>query len=796
MKSPRRGLDASKSADYSNLIAAAAVFLATFAVFWPALHNGFVNFDDTQFILRGAGYWVLDWSHIRWMFSSFYEAIYAPLSWLLYAVDCRLWGLNPFGYHLTNLLIHALNAVLFYFLSLRLLFLAMPGLFFGEKRRLQCAAVFSALFFSLHPLRVGAVAWASGHVDVLAGFFYLLTIVLYLKACEEGRGRQGLGKFWYVAAVFACALSLLSKGTGIGLPLVLVILDVYPLRRLTWDARRWFSSDSSKVMAEKIPFFILALGAGIVGYWAERLSGNVYSGSISWKLAEAAYGLAFYAWKTVWPFHLVAFYARPPHMSVWREPFLACALAVAVSGAAIVAARKRWEAGPALWLFYVVALAPVLGLTQFGLQLVANRYSYLACLGWALLFGAGLGKLLAAGNNIRRMSLGAAGFILVFLGILSRRQTEIWRNSQTLWKHEIAVAPKNQVAHNNLGAALAVKGKWKKAIVQYKKAISINPNYATAQDNLGVALAFRGKMGQAIAHYERAIRIDPDFPSAFNHLGLAFAREKKYDEAITEYRRAIQINPNDAEARSNLGMALAAAGKIDEAISEYHAAIKINPKSAAAFNNLGMALTIEKKFTEAASAYRRSLRINPKYAATHYNLGVVLMDQGEVADALGQYKQAVGINPNYAAAHNDLGNALMSERKIDAALAEYEKVVAIEPGNAAARRNLGVALFYEKKFNAAVAQYKKSIAINPGSAATYSNLGLVYASQGRMPQAIDEYRRALKIKPDYIVAYYNLALALNALGRKKEALAELNRVLSINPSLAPAVARLILMMRH
>src|SRR3989441_353609 len=535
------------------------IALVTFAVFLPTLQNQFVSWDDDKNFLENPHYRGLGWTHLRWMWTT-HLGHYIPLTWMTLGLDYLLWGLNPLGYHLTSLLLHAANAVVFFFVVRRLLTRALSSP--SERgHALALSAGFAALVFAIHPLRVESVAWATERRDVLSGLFYLLTILMYLRARE--REERGRGWYWLSVAVFV--LALLSKSMVVNLPIVLLILDVYPLRRLG-GAVGWWSAPARRVYVEKIPFVLLAAAASAVALMAQ-LNHNTMVSVVQLsglgRLAVSMYGLSFYLWKTVAPVNLSPLYELPPAVNPWAPPFLlSYGLVVAIT-ALVLALRRPLPGLLAAWVAYVVVLLPVLGIFQSGPQIAADRYTYLASLGWAILVSAGV---LSHWRRRPFLFTGLAACVLFGLGILTWNQVQVWRDSEKLWTHALATYPKSSIAENNLGNVRADQSKLAEAIEHYRQALDINPEHANADNNLGNALAQQGKLSEAVEHYRRALKIKPDFAEALNDLGNALARQGKLAGAIDHYRQALKIKPDFAKAASNLGLALAQQGKLAEVV--------------------------------------------------------------------------------------------------------------------------------------------------------------------------------------------------------------------------------------
>src|SRR5438876_967227 len=610
----------------------ALIALVTFAAFLPTLHNQFVNWDDVENFVDNPHYRGLGWTQLRWMWTT-HLGHYIPLTWMTLGLDYVLWGMNPVGYHLMSLLLHAANAVVFFFIARRLLTLALPSP--SERgHALAVAAGFAALVFAIHPLRVESVAWVTERRDVLSGLFYLSAILIYLWACEGGA--RGRGWYWLSVAVFGCAL--LSKSMVVNLPVVLLILDVYPLRRLGGFVG-WWSEPARRIYVEKIPFVLLAAAASAVAVMAQLSKSAmipVAHLSALGRLAVSAYGLSFYLWKMVVPLNLSPLYMRPPTVDPEAPPFiLSYGLVLAIT-AIVLALRRRIPGLPAAWAAYVVVLLPVLGIFQSGSQIAADRYTYLAGLGWAILAGAGL---LACRHATRFLIRGSAVGVLVGLGVLT-------------WNQVLPINPDSADAHNNWGTALAQQGKLVEAIEHYQRALQMRPDYADAHTNLGNALAQQGKLSEAVEHYGQALKIKPDFGKAVSNLGSALARQGKLIEASDQFRRALEIMPDNADVHYNLGMALARQGKPAEASEHFQAAVRINPNDADAHYNWGNALARQRKPAEAIAHYQQALRIKPDSADAYTNWGNVLAQQGKLAEAVEHYQQALKLRQSPEAQSN------------------------------------------------------------------------------------------------------------------------------------------------
>lgn len=577
---PSGPLEAAASAvpGWARWVLPLSVIAVTFVTFVPALQNEFVNWDDDKVLLENYGWRGLGGPQLRWMFTSGVQGHYHPLTWVSFAIDYLVWGgLDPGGFHLTNVLWHALNAALFYLLALRLLQMTMPGGGGPAGIGVYVGAAFAALLFGVHPLRVESVAWVTERRDVLSTFFLMACLLFYLRYATQAKRGGG----WYVASVVMLTLSLLSKAWGITLPVVLLVLDFHPLRRLRWGAGNLITKEACRAYLDKIPFALLAA-------WAAYLAAKVQASLTIMKplaehgllerAAQSLYGLAFYPLKTLVPAKLAPIYEIPVDMDPFAPRFVVAAVAVVVVTVMVIALRRRWPAALALWACYVVVLSPVLGLAQSGPQLVADRYSYVSCMTWALAGGAGLTWCLRAlraaeGRSEGRLSrwavgvvsLAAVAAVLVLAG-LTWRQTQVWRTSRALWEHTLAVRPDSWNAHVNIGVLYRGDGESNKALGHLNAALAMKPDIAEAHANIAPILADQGREAEALEHVRRLRELLPG-PSLFlGNVGVTLFKLGRTEEAIEAYHESLRGWPDDPVTHLNLAVALQQQGDPDGAI--------------------------------------------------------------------------------------------------------------------------------------------------------------------------------------------------------------------------------------
>lgn len=636
------------------------ILVLTLAAFYPALQNKFVNWDDYKNIVENPHYRGLGWVNIRWMFTTFHMGHYQPLSWMSLGLDHVFWGLNPFGYHLTNLILHGANAVVFYYVSLRLLSLVGAASSIRSTHALPIAAALAALFFAVHPLRVESVVWATERRDVLSGFLFLLTLLFYLKAITVGEADSRCRQ-WMSISLITYVLSLLSKASGTMLPLLLVALDVYPLRRLGTDSKQWLAPESRQIWREKLPFFVLGFGAGIVALVAQyeaKAIRPLEQYDIRSRIMQSIYAVGFYLWKTVLPFNLSPLYEVPLTPDPWRWSFLLSGVVVVGITVVLFIQRRTWPAILASWIVYILLLLPTAGIAQSGAQLVADRYSYLSCMVWAVLAGGGILRLweLWLNRAVDSMFVGVMVFVTLVLlgfGVCTWNQTQVWHNSERLWRHALSIDRESSYAHNNLANALADQGRLDEAILEIREVLRINPRDADGYYNLGNFLARTGRLEEAVDRFNEALRIQPDYAMASYDLGVVLAGQGRLDEAIDQFQRALKSDPGLAKAHYNLGQIFSKQGKLDEAIRNYHLALRLDAHHVRARYYLAVALVGQGNFAAAAKEFREALRLEPDLGEAHAGLARALSAQGDKEEALRHYQEAVRLLKSQSHSRNE-----------------------------------------------------------------------------------------------------------------------------------------------
>jgi len=652
------------SNDLSRWLAPAVLVLVTAVAYLPTLANGFVNFDDIENFLNNRAYRGLGWTQLRWMFTTWNLGGLIPLTWITLGFDYVIWGMDPAGYHLTSVVLHVLGALVFYFILLRLLRVALePGS--GEDTTLRLAALVGALLFSVHPLRVESVAWITERRDVLSGLFTFLSVLAYLRAWEARKGER-LEQRWYLASLTLFACALLSKAMAVTLPFVLVLLDVYPLRRLRLRSPGSLRALARNLLVEKLPFGLLIFACLVVTVLAAR--GNDAMSSLARlglldRLFLAVHSAAFYLWKTVAPINLSIMYQLPERLDRAAWPFIAAWVCVLAVSAVCLALARRFPALLIVWAAYLVMLAPVSGLVQTGWQMTADRYSYTPCLGWAALAGAGFFRAWrvaggARGESTRARTLVAwTTFCLIaVLGVLTWQQVGVWRDTETLWTHAAAASP-SSLAHENLGDLYQDRGQFDRAAAHFEQSVRMRPGYGPGHFHLAATRVQQGRPEEALREYEEAARLMPDSAVPYYNMGLALVALGRPTEAIKCYRQAVKMVPGYADAHNNLGLLLTDEGKFDEAVTHLREAVALRPDSAGYHSNLGLALARQGRAGEALQELSRAVELDPRDAGAHNNLGVVLVRLGRYDDAAVQFREALAIIPGLREAQVNLEDA-------------------------------------------------------------------------------------------------------------------------------------------
>jgi protein O-mannosyl-transferase len=555
-----------------------AVGLAAVIAFLPVITNGFVDqWDDQTNFLYNDNFRGLGWPQLRWAFTTTLQGVYQPLAWMLFEAEYVAWGLDPMGYHLASLALHAADAVLFFVLTQVLVSRALSEIEPGRRWVITLMSGLAAVLFAVHPFRVEVVAWTSCQPYLPCAGLAIMSVLAYVRCCGGDRRRLG----WFLASIALYTAALGCHGLPVGLPLVLLVLDVAVLKRL--GAGR----SAIGVWIEKIPYVVVAIAFGYIAVKTKadipRISDDRPGPArlAAERIAMAGYGLEYYLEKTGWPRDLSAYNFRPEPIDL-TEPRFAVSLAIVMALAvAAYRLRRRRPVITAALLTYAILLAPNLGLVSYGHMLVADRYAYFATMPIFVLAAGGLARSIAVGRRPRTVALAicVAGLgLIVLLTKLSWAQCRTWRDSEALREHALRIGSgRDALLETNLGVDLLSTGRVEEGIAHMRKAIQIDPNNVEAHENLGAVYFRLGDVTGAVNQFSEAVRVAPQRFEARYRFGLALVRGNRLPEAALQLAEAVRILPDSAEAHVGLGGVLAALERRGEAANEFAEALRLDP---------------------------------------------------------------------------------------------------------------------------------------------------------------------------------------------------------------------------
>jgi len=540
------------STERQRLIVYLVLIIAVFAVFWQVNKYDFINFDDQVYVTENlqiqSG---LTKQGVSWAFTTKYFGLWNPLVWLSYMADYQLFGLKAGGYHLTNLILHILSTLLLFWL-------------FNRMTGALWRSAFVAALFALHPMHVESVAWIAERKDVLSAFFWMLTLCLYVYYTEKPIIRR------YLLVVFAFVLALMSKPMVVTLPVVMILLDYWPLKR--------FESHKGNLilwqLKEKIPLFVLSLIIIAVTLYSPGNS-SLKTFALSGRIANAVISFAAYPAGALWPYDLAVFYPFPAQISLTH--LLTASVFILAVTAAVILLAKRFEYLFVGWLWYAVTVAPVIGIIQIGNYAMADRYSYLPSIGIALMLAWGVPCLIKSEKIRKKILIPVAIAAVIIMMVLTWKQCGYWRDSAVLFGHALKVTKNNYLAHNSIGLAMFAEGKTDDAIYHYNEAIRIRPDFVRAYHNRGAVYTDIGQYQKAIEDYTMAIHLRPDYAEVYNNRGIAYSLLGRQQQAVIDYNEAIRLKPDYFEAFNNRGNAYSGLGLKQQAIEEFNEAIHLKP---------------------------------------------------------------------------------------------------------------------------------------------------------------------------------------------------------------------------
>ena len=615
-------------------------------VFYPSLRNGFVSLDDPMYVTANPHVQDgLTWAGIRWALTTPDTGIWQPLTWVSYMTDCQIFGLSAAGHHFSGLLLHALNTLL--------LFLTLQKLTGAKWRSAMVAAL-----FAVHPLHVETVAWVADRKDALAGCFWLGTILAYsFYASAKQARRPARFRCFLTLGLYICGL--MCKTTMVTLPLVLLLLDWWPLARFA-SAPTPFISIFRSLIFEKIPFLILGLAIGLIGIGTlQHVEGapSFQTFPLSDRIQNSILSYGWYVVKTFWPVDLAGYYPFPRSFSIWAVG----GSALLILAFSIIIFRVQPKRPYLLigWFWYGLTLLPVIGLIQIGGHTRADRYSYVPLIGLFILLVWGIHDLSRHWRRCRNSGLFAIALITLAGCILvTHRQIGYWHDSETFFNRMLAVTQENELA----------------------------------QGNLGVELVRQGRLDEAFGHLQEAVRLMPDNGDAQDNLGSLLGKLGRFNEAIDHFQNAIKLKPNNADAYCDLADALTFEGHLDEAMTAYQAALKLKPEIPDVHEKLARLLVMASHNDDAIIQFREAIHLNPKLANAHCGLGILLLKQDHLEESIEELQISLLLNQTLAEAQSNLGVALCRVGRLDEGITHLQKAVNLDSKNADARANLEIAL--------------------------------------------------------------------------------------------------------
>jgi len=744
----------------------------TILAYHPAWHGGPI-WDDESHVVHNR--LLFEPGGLKRIWFSREAPQYYPLVFTTFRLERALWGLNLTGYHFVNLLLHAGSALLVWQLLRQL---RVPG------------ARLAAAVFALHPVNVESVAWITERKNTLSMFFFLLSLLWYLRFDRQksevgGQSPESVNtrpstldpRLCYGISLFAFVLALLSKTAVAPLPLVLLLMAWWRRGRI-----------ERRDVWRTVPFFTAAMALIPLTVAFEHQAGaQIVRNDAFWsRLAGAGWGFWFYCYKALLPLNLSFVYPRwridPANMLSYLPGLLAL-LAFGVCWRY----RQGWgKAGLFGLSYFLVMLLPALGFVNIYFMrysLVSDHWQYFAILGPIAVAVAALTWALGVlGKRRPFLRPVVCGALLLALAVLTWRQSANYTNMETLWRTTLTRNPNALLALNNLGLAVLEKGQVDEAMAYFRKALEVDAGFVDAHNSLGLVLLQEGHVQEAIAHFQEAVRLRPDFAVAHNNLGNALRQDGQLDAAVNHFQQSLEIDPRFALACYNLGNGFLQQGQLDEAIAYFQKALQMQPGYPEAHYNLGIALFRKGRTDEAIAHLQAAVALRPNFADAHNNLANLLLQEGKVDEAIAHYQTALETMPASAPAHSNLGEALLQKGRVDEAIVHFQAATQLLPDSAEAQNTLANALIRGGRVDEAQTHLLKALELRPDFAQAHNNLGLVLLRAGQTDQAITHFQQALAAQSNNAPAHSHLGQVLLQKGRVQEAIDHYRAALALEPA--------------
>ena len=609
------------------------LIILTIGVFFQTTNHQFINFDDPGYVTKNpvvkGG---LSAAGVAWAFTSTAMSNWHPVTWLSHMADVQMFGLDPAGHHLVSVLLHALAALLLFLLLERLTGAIWPSI-----------AV--AALFALHPLHVESVAWVAERKDVLSCLFWLFTLIFYAGYVKRG------GHRFYLLSLLTFVLGLMTKPMLVTLPLVMLLMDYWPLNRIAGEGQ--LKGRFLPLFKEKVPFFLFSLLSAVITIYGQHKGGAMATlDKVPFfpRIENALISYIKYIVLMIWPHDLAILYPFPKAVPLWQA--VGSGILLVTFSLAVFRYRNRFPYLVTGWFWYLITLLPVIGFIQVGGQALADRYTYIPLTGLFIAICWLVPDLMQGWRRREAILTALAVFIISSLAAVTWRQIGYWKDDLTLYRHTLAVTSGNYLILNNYGIALDERGDLAGAYGMFQETLRINPRSAMAYNNLGALFVRWGNNPAAVEHYSRAIEINPQYAYARSGLGKALEGLGRTEEAIREYGEALRIDPGMAETHQNLAILMMKIGRRDEAMGHFEAALRLNPASAKASINMGVELAKSGRIEESLEYFNLAVSIDPDSVEAHFNRGVALAKLGRIDEAMAEFTRVLELKPDTYAARN------------------------------------------------------------------------------------------------------------------------------------------------
>lgn len=643
----------SKSKSSFFLIAALVLIVVTSALYYKSLNNKLTTWDDDFYITNNADIRTLHGDSIGFTinktFTSYVAGNYHPLTMLSLCLDYERGKLNPKSYHLTNLILHIINALLVF-------------AFIWLLTKQKWLAFITALLFAIHPMHVESVAWASERKDVLYSLFYLAALCTYIIYYKK-ENRKPL---FYALTFSLFCLAVLSKAMAVSLPLAFIVIDYFLDRKITL-----------KTLLEKAPFFILSIIMGYVAILAQQSSDAVHIDSYNFadRFLFTCYGITMYVWQLFVPTNLSCYYNYPPKVDgvfpaiVYLSPIIVAGFAFLI--------YKSQRLGKAVVFgfgFFIITLALVLQILPVGGAIIADRYSYLPYIGLFFIIASGINYLIqnpsGKYSNLKVPAIAATVLFVLMCSYLTMQRTKLWKDSLTLWNDAIKnerfnIAP---LAYKSRATAYYMSGQYENAVIDYSENIRLIDNNPETYCDRGIALYYSKKYAAAINDFDKTIQLLPQHLRALHFRGLSYFTLKNYNNAVKDFTGAIALKPYYPFGYYSRGLSLYYLGKNEEALKDYNTAIKQNPQYVEAYSNRGLVLYNLQKFEEAIADYSTAIQVNPQYYNAYYNRALAYTQLKKYEESISDYTTTIKFLPNFASAYYFRALDNFALKKYEAAL--------------------------------------------------------------------------------------------------------------------------------